>query len=160
MGIFSFVTNFIPGVGPFISTGLSFVGKYWKEFAVGAMIGIIAYQNFSATRFLLGAPTIPHLQQVVAQDQVQIKTLTGQVKQAGDANASLTNDIKAVNADVAKWKAISDQLQAQNDALQGKLNAIQVQTQTKINNISKLPTPTTCEGSMDLLRKQIPNLTW
>lgn len=158
--MWKFLLNFIPGVGPFLSEGWellshagSYIAKHWIVFLFLAMAGTIWYQNFASTRFLFGFDTLPHERQQVAQLQSQLQT-------AVTANQKLTSDIAAVNGIVGQWKSVSDGLQKQNNALQGKLNQERAANDKKVQDILSGTTPTTCEGSIDFLRDESGALTW
>lgn len=152
--------NFIPGVGPFLSAAADFVTKHWKFFVIAGMIGTLAYQNFSVHRFVFGVETIPHEQLIIKQDEAQIANLKDDLKQAVDANKKLTFSIGALNTTVGEWKSRTDELEAQNQLLQGNLDQMRVDTDKKVQDILNIKTPTTCKDSIDLLRFEREKLTW
>lgn len=158
--MFKFLLNFIPGVGPVVSSVVGFVGQHWHFFAIAGMIGMLAYQNFSDTRFLFGVPTIPHLEQQVAADQVTINQLKSDLDIAAKANAGLTKTITDDNATVQQWKDVSDKLQAQNNALVGTLAQMQKDSNSQVIAILKGQTPQTCEASIQYLRDMKSKLVW
>jgi uncharacterized coiled-coil protein SlyX len=155
-----FLLNFIPGIGPALSAAWSFIAAHWHFFAVAAIVGMLAYQNFSNTRFLFGIPTIPHLEQQVAADKVEIDTLTKDLDIAAKANATLAKSITDQNTTIGQWKDVSDKLQKQNDALVGTLAQMQHDTSTQVTAILKGKTPETCEASIQYLRDMRQKLTW
>lgn len=137
-----------------------FIVTYWKQIVICLMIGTIAYQNFSTVRYALWIDTIPYLKQQMAKDEVQIKTLTNDLDIAAKANAALAGTIQQDNATVQQWKDVSDKLQKQNDALQTKLTQMRTDNNKKVEQILDGVTPTTCENSIDYLRKEAPILNW
>lgn len=152
--------NFIPGIGPFVSAAGTFIADHWKIIAVAVMIGMLAYQNFSSTRYLLWIPTIPHLQQELAQEQLLNKKLSASLDIAVKSNTMLATRINDNNATVQQWKDVSDKLQKQNDALVGTLALMQANTHKQVMAILAGKTPQTCEASIQYLRDIRPQLTW
>lgn len=132
---------------------IAFVLKYWKEVVLGLMIGTIAYQNLSHTRYVLWADTIPYLVD-------QNKQLTVDLKTAVDANKTLTSSIGGLNSVVNDWKTKSDQLQKENDQLQGKLDGMKMANDKIVKSILNAPTPKTCDDSIAFLRSTKQQLTW
>jgi hypothetical protein len=158
--MWKFILNFIPGIGPALSAAWGFVTDHWQFFAVAIMIGMLAYQNFSVTRFVFGLPTIPHLEQQVAADQVVIKKLNSDLDVATTANAKLTADIQTQNKTIKEWADISQKLKEQNAKLQGTLDGMRVATDRNVNAILNSQTPATCEASIQYLRDMKHNLVW
>ena len=152
--------NFIPGVGPFLSTLGTFIVDHWKFFAIATMIGMLGYQNFSSTRFLFGIPTIPHLKQQVNSDQVEIKQLQANLKTASDANAKLTASIQAQDLAIAQWANVSEDLKQDNAKLQATLDDMYKTNNNKVDNILKTKPPATCEASIQYLRDSKQKLGW
>lgn len=152
--------SFLPKLEPFLTALENFVVTYWKQIVICLMIGTIGYQNFSTVRYALWIDTIPYLKQQMAKDEVQIKTLTNDLDIAAKANAALAGTIQQDNATVQQWKDVSDKLQKQNQALQSKLDQMRTDNNKKVEQILDGVTPTTCEGSVDYLRKEAPVLTW
>lgn len=159
--------NFIPGIGPFLSEGatlvggiFTYIGRHWKVFAVLAMLGCIWYQNFEKTRFVFGLETIPHMNIQIEQDKKDIAGLKADLQVAATANKTLTGDIGSLNTVVGQWKSVSNNLQKQNAALQGKLDQERVANNKKVQDILNGKPPTTCEGSIDYLRQEKGALTW
>lgn len=152
--------NFIPGIGPFVSAAGTFIADHWKIIAVAVMIGMLAYQNFSSTRYLLWIPTIPHLQQQLVQEQLLNKKLSASLDIAIKSNTMLATRINDNNATVQQWKDVSDKLQKQNDALVGTLALMQANTHKQVLAILAGKTPQTCEASIQYLRDIRPQLTW
>jgi regulator of replication initiation timing len=159
--------NFVPGVGPFLSEGatllggiFTYIGRHWKVFAVLAMIGCIAYQNFEKTRFVFGLETIPHMNIQIEQDKKDIAGLKADLAVAVTANQKLTGDISSLNVVVGQWKSVSDKLQKQNDALQGTLDKQRIANNKKVQDILNGKTPVTCEDSIGYLRNEKGALTW
>lgn len=152
--------TFLPKIEPFLTMAEQFIAKHWKGICICLMIGMLAYQNFSAHRYVLWIPTIPYLEQQVAKDQVQIKQLTADLDIAAKANTNLTKTIENTNTTVEQWKAVSDQLQKKNQALQGQLNQERVVSNKKISDILSGATPTSCEASVEYLRQMESKLTW
>jgi regulator of replication initiation timing len=140
--MFKFILNFIPGVGPFVSAIGGFVAKNWKLVMLAALIGTIAYQNLSATRFVLGAQTIPYLEQQLVAKQTEIAELKNTLQVAVEANDNLTKAIETTNATIKEWVDIS--------------NA----TDTQVTDILNADTPKTCEASIQYLRDMKQKLTW
>jgi hypothetical protein len=131
----------------------AFLLTYWKEIIICLMVGTIAYQNLSHKRFVLWADTIPYLVD-------QNKILTNDLKVTVAANKNLTSSIQGLNTVVGDWIVKSKELQAQNDALQGKLNDMQAANNKKVQTILAAPTPKTCEDSLKFLRDNQKALTW
>lgn len=152
--------NFIPGIGPFLSSAASFVAAHWKFFVIAAMIGCIAYQNTQSKRWFFMVPTIPYYEQLVAEQKTEITKLNDVVTTATTANTQLTNTITALNGDISQWQEKSAELQNENAALQSTVNVIRTNTNTKVTTILNGPVPATCEASIDYLRKQIGGLAW
>ena len=134
--MFKFLLNFIPGVGPFLSSAVSgigsFIAKNWKIIIVAAMIGFIAYQNFSSTRFVFFVNTIPYLEHQITSQQKQISTLKSDLVIAAAANARLAQAIKNNNNTVQQWMNISSTLQNKITLLNAKLNKWRLQTMPQL----------------------------
>lgn len=152
--------NFIPGVGPFLSAAGSFIANHWQFFAVAGMVGMLAYQNFSATRFLFGIPTIPHFTQQLAADQVTIGQLKSDLKIATDANAKLTKSIQDQNLTIQQWAVISEHLKQDNAKLQTTLDNMRTTNENNVKHILNGKTPTSCEASIQYLRDMSQKLVW
>ena len=158
--MFKFLLNFIPGVGPAISAAWSFICEHWHFFAVAAIVGMLAYQNFSDTRFLFGLPTIPHLEAQVAQQQTTIDSLKKDLDIAAKANAALTKTITDQNDTIGQWKTITEKLEKNNDVLAATLKQMQHDTNAQVTEILKGKTPETCEASIQYLRDMRQQLKW
>lgn len=157
MGAFAWLLlKFLPGLEPFFTMVENFIIKYWKQIVICLMIGTIAYQNFSAHRFVFWIQTIPYLEGQVAKDQVMIKKLNADLDIAAKANAALAGTIQQDNATVQQWKDVSDKLQKQNDALQGKLTKMRTDNNKKVSDILNSKIPATCEDSIQYLRDHKP----
>jgi septal ring factor EnvC (AmiA/AmiB activator) len=144
--------SFLPKIEPFLTAVEKFIIAHWKEIVIALMIGTIAYQNFSHTRYVLWADTIPYLKDQVAQDQVQIKKLNDDLDVAAKANATLATTIQNQNSTVDQWKQVSDQLQKKNAALQGQLNTMRTNNNKKVQDILTSKVPANCEDSIQFLR--------
>ena len=68
-----------------------FIASYWKIFLIAVLAAVVGYQNFSDTRFLFWAQTIPALQAELAESQNNLKI-------CGDGNAKLSDAIEKNNA--------------------------------------------------------------
>lgn len=152
--------TFLPRIEPFLSTLEKFIVAHWKEVLVALLIGMLAYQNFSSHRFVFFIQTIPYLEQKLTADEAEIKQLKDDLHIAADANAKLTTTIQQETSTVEQWKAVSDKLQKQNDALQGKLTLMRTDNNKKVQSILNAKTPQTCEESIQFLRDETKNLTW
>lgn len=159
-GFTKLALNFIPGVGPFLSSASDLISKHWKAVVIGTMIGLLAYQNFSSTRFLLWMPTIPHLKAEVVQRDAKIKTLQGELDTSIKANEKLTTTIIAQNDVIGEWKTISEGLQKKSDEILGELTSMRKESNTATQKILNGQTPKTCEDSIDYLRNMRSQLTW
>ena len=137
----------------YAKNAIAFLLKYWKEVVLGLMIGTIAYENLSHTRFFLWADTIPYLAD-------QNKILTANLKVAVDANKNLTESIGGLNSVVGDWKSKSDELQKQNLQLQGKLDGMKMANDKIVQSILNAPTPKTCDDSITFLRNTKKELIW
>lgn len=152
--------NFIPGIGPFISEGATFIAKHWKVFVILGMLGCIWYQNFAKDRFVFGLQTIPHLELQLVQNQKDITALKTYLATAVTANNKLTSDISSLNVVVGQWKGISDKLQKQNAVLQSTLDKQRIVNNKKVQDILNKKTPATCEESIVFLRNERGVLIW
>ncbi len=150
----------LPKFEPFLTALENFVIAHWKGISICLMIGMLAYQNFSTTRYVLWIETIPHLEQQVSKDESQIKQLKSDLDIAAKANANLTTTIQNQNATVQQWKDISDKLQKQNVALATRITQMQQDEGQQVTNILNGPTPTTCEASIQYLRDMRTKLGW
>lgn len=155
-----FLLNLIPGAGPALSAAKVFLSANWKFVAVGVLVGLLAYQNFSATRFLFWLPTIPHLEQVVSEKDAEIKILKENLKVTIEANKNLTATIQAQNNVVDQWKAVSDKLELQHNAVTAQLNNMRRENTKAVEQILSGKTPETCEASIDYLREMRLQLRW
>jgi predicted PurR-regulated permease PerM len=164
MDVFKFLLNFIPGVGPFLSSAFSgfgsFIAKHWKAFLVILMIGTIAYQNFSPTRFVFFVNTIPYLEHKMETQQAEIKSLHSDLMVAARANAMLVQEIKNNNATVQQWMNISKKLQNENNKLAVTIKHMNESNAISVNKILNGKTPTSCKASIQYLKNMGKKLKW
>jgi len=132
---------------------VAFVIKNWRECLVAGLAFTVWYQNFSDTRFMFGAETIPSLEKRLAGavDAVDIC-------KAG--NDTLAAAIDERNAEVEKWKTISKELEGDIANLQTTIAGMRTETNTEVDIILKDDTPKTCEAAIDYLRDGRKDLQW
>ena len=99
-----------------------FIASYWKLFLIAVLAAVVGYQNFSDTRFLFWAQTIPALQAELAESQNNLKI-------CGDGNAKLSDAIDKNSARVEEYKVLTGKLEASI----ADLNTILV-TERKVND--------------------------
>lgn len=132
---------------------LAFVVQYWKELLLAAMVSTLLYQNFSETRFVFGAETIPSL-------EMRLDAATKAVDVCKAGNVKLTEAIDERNAEVVKWKEITSTLQDDIDNLSTELDDMRQTTKKDVATILKDPTPKTCEDAIEYLREGRKDLQW
>jgi len=132
---------------------LAFVVKYWKELLLAGMVFTLLYQNFSETRFVFGAETIPSL-------EMRLEAAKNAVKVCKAGNDKLSAAIDERNEEVQKWKGITTKLQHDVNALNGKLTKMRKATKNDVKVILHDPTPKTCEGAINYLRDGRKDLKW
>lgn len=127
--------------------------KNWKPILIGSLAFIVWYQNFNETRFLFGAETIPSLKK-------QLKAAVAAVDVCKAGNVTLSNAIDDRNAEVEKWKTISEGLEGDIGVLQTELDVARTKTNTQVDTILKGTTPKTCKAAIDYLRDGRKDLQW
>jgi len=127
--------------------------QYWKEIGIVALVGMMAYQNFSETRFLFFMETIPSLER-------RLDIATDNFDTCKSGNEKLENTIKKRNEEIDKWKVLSGGLQKRNEDLADKIADNQKINKKEVEEILSQPTPKTCSDAIDLLRKDRENIKW
>lgn len=130
-----------------------FLVENWKIILFGGMAFVIWYQNFNTTRFMFGAETIPSLEKrLAAADDA--------VNECKRGNEVLSATIDERNAEVEKWKTISEILEKNIQDLNTILKGIRTKTDTEVAVILKDDTPKTCKAAIDYLRDGRKDLQW
>lgn len=132
---------------------LAFVVQYWKELLIAAMVSTLLYQNFSETRFVFGAETIPSL-------EMRLEAAKKAVDVCKAGNEKLVEAIDERNSEVQKWKEITNTLQNDIDNLSTELDNMRTTTKKDVAVILNNPTPKTCEAAIDYLRDGRKDLQW
>ena len=132
---------------------LKFVVENWKPILIGGMAFLIWYQNFNETRWLFGAETIPSL-------ELRLDGATDAVDICKAGNDVLSAAIDERNAEVIRWKQISEDLEGDIGILQKDLDDARTKTNTEVEVILKDETPKTCEAAIDYLRDGRKDLQW
>ncbi len=132
---------------------LPFIIKYWKELLLALMVSTLLYQNFSETRFVFGAETIPSL-------EMRLEAATKAVNVCKEGNLKLEQAIDNRNSEVQKWKEITNTLQNDIDNLSIELDDMRTSTKKDVAVILNDPTPKTCEAAIDYLRDGRKDLKW
>lgn len=128
--------------------------KYWREILITTLIGIVVYQNFFETRFLLWAETIPSLE--LRLDAVEL-AMGVCVK----GNETLSNTIDTRNDEVEQWVAVTTALENDIGSLETRLSDNRIETKIIIKRILvKEPTPTSCPEAINYLRDARNELKW
>lgn len=126
---------------------------YWRIFLIVVLGAIVFYQNYSGTRFIFGAQTIPYLEEKLATSENNLKV-------CGDGNAALTAAIDKNNTRIDEYAKLTKDLEASVATLGGELAEERGKTNTEVEVILKDPTPKTCEKAMDYMRDGIKDLKW
>ena len=142
------------------SNALGFIVDHWKEVLIASVLGLMAYQNFSHTRFLFWMNTIPYLVDENAKVKKDLDTQTKNLDICVKGNKTLQDSINTTNAEVDKWKGVSKGLEDDQAKLKTDLENMRKGTNTKVDTIEAQPTPQTCEDSIDFLRKNMGDLSW
>lgn len=129
------------------------VTKFWREILIVILSGFIWYQNSVETRFIFFIDTIPYLEK---QLDIQKENL----KICKDGNDTLAADIDNRNAEILKWKEISDDLEKRNKQLVQQQKEVQAATDKQVQDILNEKAPKTCESAMDYLRNGAKDLSW
>ena len=129
------------------------LAKVWREVLIILLLGIVGYQNFSDTRFLFWAQTIPALEAELADSQENLKT-------CGNANATLSTKIEKNNARIEEYKTLTGKLEASIADLNTVLVKEQKDNDAEIKKILSAPRPKTCEDAINYLRDAKKELTW
>jgi len=132
---------------------IPFLIENWKILMLVGMIGIIAYQNLSGTRFLFGAETIPSLERRLVEARVIIDTC-----KAG--NDALSASIDKRNNEIQEWKNISNALENNIISLQDNLVIERTKTNIKVKSILTGKTPQSCKSAINYLREARGVLKW
>lgn len=132
---------------------IGFIVKFWKEILLALMVFTLLYQNFSETRFVFGAETIPSL-------EMRLEAATKAVNVCKAGNVKLEQAIDDRNTEVQKWKEITNTLQDNIDNLSTELDDMRTTTKKDVAVIFNDPTPKTCEAAIDYLREGRKDLKW
>lgn len=144
----------------FFSNIFQFVVKNWKPLAIAGLIGIILYQNLSATRFFFWADTLPALRAENAELKRRIEETERDMLNCAAANDKLTEAIKRQNENISQLGEISDKIDKQFAKIFGEISVIRNNTNKKVDDILDDPTPKTCEEALQYLRDGIKDLKW
>lgn len=129
------------------------LAKVWREVLIIVLLAIVGYQNFSDTRFLFWAQTIPALEAELADSQHNLKV-------CGDGNARLSEAIEKNSARVEEYKVLTDKLEASIVDLNTILKTERKVNDAEIKKILSAPRPKTCEEAINYLRDARKELTW
>lgn len=129
------------------------LAKVWREVLIIVLVGIVGYQNFSNTRFMFWAQTIPALEAELAESQDNLK-------KCADGNAVLSAAIDKNSARVEEYKILTDELEASIVDLNTVLTTERKINDEEIEKILNAPRPKTCEEAIDYLRDARKDLTW
>lgn len=132
---------------------IPFLIANWKPIIFLCMAGMLAYQNFSGTRFLFGADTIPSLNE-------RLEAATKAINTCKSGNDVLSSAIDDRNAEVDKWKKITTNLENDIGILQKDLDSARTKLNAEVDVILKEKTPETCEAAIDYLRVGRKDLKW
>ena len=130
-----------------------FIASYWKLFLIAVLAAVVGYQNFSDTRFLFWAQTIPALQAELAESQNNLRV-------CGDGNAKLSDAIEKNNVRIEEYKTLTGKLEASIEDLNADLVADRKVNEAEIKKILNAPRPKTCEEAINYLRDAKKELTW
>lgn len=120
-----------------------FVLKHWKIFLVLGLCGAVYIQHG-----------------MIQSRNLQIVDLNGKLVTCADANEMLANTLDNRNGEIDEWKAVSDKLQAQNDALVGTISKIRTDTEKIAEDILAGAKPGSCEESIKYLVDGVNDLKW
>jgi len=129
------------------------VGQYWKSLTIAFLLSIIAYQNFSDTRFFLWSTTIPYLKAELITQGVALDL-------ANQSNELLRESIEERNALVEEQKLITEELERQFAQIGNELVMIRNSTNDKIRSVIRESTPETCTAAFEFLSNSIDELNF
>ena len=129
------------------------LAKVWREVLIILLFGIVGYQNFSDTRFLFWAQTIPALEAELIASRADLDTCT-------KGNARLSSKIEKNNARIEEYKTLTGELEASIADLNTVLVAERKVNDAEIEKILNAPRPKTCEDAINYLRDAKKELTW
>ena len=135
----------------FIPATFAFIIKYWKELSVLLLIVAVLYQNLSVKRWIMWVDTIPYYRQELIIKQELLD-------QAVAANNVLSTAIETTNKQLAEWKEVSDQLEANNAELSTELQGLRQETQVQVETVLAGPTPEGSDEAISFLRDSIPEI--
>lgn len=121
---------------------LEFFLKYWKQLLVIAVCVFIYFQHSK-----------------ISSLQEEVASLNSALEVCASGNAALSADIDARNAEITKWKEISEDLEAKNFELQKRVGALRKETENKVGNVLSEPTPESCEAAIQYLRDGVEEVT-
>ena len=120
-----------------------FVLKHWKVFLVLGLCGAVYIQHG-----------------MIQKRNLQIVELNGRLETCANANEMLSNTLDNRNGEIKEWKAVSDKLQAQNDALTETITDIRTATDERAEEILSGTKPGSCEESIKYLVDGVNDLRW
>lgn len=138
---------------PYLQKGGAALLRHWREAIVLSMTFFIWYQNFSETRFVFAINTIPYMEKQLAETNSQLDTCK-------DGNKTLAASIDQRNAEVLKWKEVSDKLEKDNELLIAQIGTLHKQTIDRVRDILAGKTPKTCAESINYLRDELGEFKW
>ena len=127
--------------------------KYWKEMIVIGMAGMLVYQNFSETRFLLWIETIPSLEK-------RLETREAAFLACKDGNDKLSEAIDKRNTQIEEWRKLTEKHERDIAILQADLAAARANTNKEVDDILNDPTPQSCEEAIKYLRDGTEDVKW
>lgn len=142
--------------------------KYWKVVLFAALIGLIAYQNTVSFEFLriVGIRSVPgvlqDLEEVKEEADRKVAIAEEQLAACEAGRETLKAEIERTNNEIARWVALSEQLQADQSTLQSALIDLKQKSTAELEIILQGPIPQTCEGAVKLLRDAVTkgDLVW
>jgi len=137
----------------FTSGGVKAIGKKWHWFVIAGLSLIITYQNVSDTRWVLWADTIPYLRNELATRSFELDLVE-------QSNAQLTQDIENRNAEIDRWRAVTNQLEESTALLQEEISEISVESNERIRIVEREVIPQECTGAMHFLYDSVPELQY
>ena len=129
------------------------LAKVWREVLIILLLAIVLYQNFSGTRFLFWAQTIPALKSELAESENNLKI-------CGDGNAKLSSAIDKNNARIDEYKQLTNNLEASIADLNTVLITERKNNDAEVKKILSAPRPKTCKEAINYLRDARKELTW
>ena len=145
------ILGMVSGVN--IKKVLTTLAKVWREVLIILLLAIVLYQNFSGTRFLFWAQTIPAL-------EAELIAVRADFEECAKGNARLSSKIEKNNARIEEYKTLTGELEASIADLNTVLVAERKVNDAEIEKILSAPRPKTCEDAINYLRDAKKELTW